>query len=141
MNSRVTSKHVHEQLDWLKQELLDAGMLTVKASWDVQAGSATYGRAWRVYVNDYHRSIPFSVTSQLGGGSGYLGDTAREAVETVRGARRVLRAIVETREETQRQIIEQLAALGVPVASLTRGFMDGGLTFAESIAASVALAS
>ena len=140
MSNRVTSKHVHEHLQYLKEELVDAGVFTVDARWDVQEGSATYGRAWRVYV-DQKSCLPLPLSSQLGGASGYLGDTCKDALETVKGARRVLRAIVETREETQRAIIEQLAALGVPVASLTRGFMDGGLTFAESIAASVALAS
>ena len=140
MTTRITSKHVHEQLDWLREELVDANMRTVDARWDVQEGSATYGRAWRVHVA-YDSRLPFHVANQLGGGSGYLGDTARDALETIKGARRILRAIIETREETQREIMDQLAALGVPVASLTRGFMDGGLTFAESIAASVALSS
>jgi hypothetical protein len=138
MTTRITSKHVHEQLDWLKQELIEAGVFSVDDTFGVQEGSATYGRAWRIWL-DGHINLPRSFANQLGGGSGYLGDTAREAVECVRGARRVLQAIVETRNETQRDIVEQLAALGIPVASLARGFMDGGLTFAESIAASVAL--
>ena len=138
MATRVTSKDVRAQLEYLKEELIDAGLFTIESRWDVQESSATYGRAWRVYV-DQKSCLPFPLANQLGGGGGYLGDTAKEAVETVKGARRILRAIVETREETQRAIVEQLAALGVPVASLARGFMDGGLTFAESIAASVAL--
>jgi hypothetical protein len=138
MSNRVTSKHVHEQLDWLKQELIEAGMFSVDDTFGVQEGSATYGRAWRIWL-DGHINLPHAFVNQLGGGSGYLGDTAREAVETVKGARRILRAIVETRKETQREIVDQLASLGIPVASLARGFMDGGLTFAESIAASVAL--
>jgi hypothetical protein len=140
MNTRITSKDVREHLQYLKEELVDAGVFTVDARWDVQEGSATYGRAWRVYVDQKSR-LPLALSSQLGGASGYLGDTTKDALETVKSARRLLRAIVETREETQRAIVEQLAALGVPVASLARGFMDSGLTFAESIAASVALAS
>jgi hypothetical protein len=140
MTTRITSKDVHAHLQYLKEELIDAGVFTIEARWDVQESSATYGRAWRVYVNEKGR-LPLPLASQLGGSSGYLGDTAKEALETIKGARRLLRAIVETREETERGIVEQLAALGIPVASLARGFMDSGLTFSESIAASVALAS
>lgn len=136
---RVTAKNVIDQLCWLEGELFEAGLFIEGDYFDFQESSTTYGRAWRVFINSTVE-LPTALVSQLGGGSSFVGDTSREAMASIQAARRIVRAIVETRKANQRETLGQLASLGVPVASLACGFMDSGLTFSESIAASTALA-
>jgi len=135
--NRVTATQVHESLAWLRDDLAHAGMLAADDRWEVQEGSATNGRAWRVYLPSKH-TVNNCVMQQIGGAGGYLGDTARDALNCVQGARRVLRGVIDARDTAQRETLEHLAASGCVTASLTLSLMDDGFTYTDALAASSA---
>ena len=142
--NRVTAKQVHGALQDLKVQLILAEMLTAADTWNVEEGSATYGRPWKLHRSRNNGLLPYYLAQQLGWSSGFLGDTAREALETVRGAQRMASAIAETRcevwEHARSATLEQLAASGCVAASLTLSLMDDGFTYTDALAAATALA-
>ena len=137
MSNRVTARQVRERIYELREELTASGLYPVDVQWHVQEGSATYGHAWRLHTSGTVR-MPLEMERQIGGGS-WLGNTNREALECVNSLHRILRAIVKTREETQRDMVELFAAQGVTSAALILELMRDGLPFADALAASSAL--
>jgi hypothetical protein len=137
MSNRVTAREVHDRIRELREELNASGLYSAALTWQVQESSATYGRAWRLFLTT-EAALPLQMRRQLGGGS-WLGNTNREALECLNALHYILRAIVETREETQRDMVELYAAQGVTAAVLTLELMRDGLPFADALAASSAL--
>jgi hypothetical protein len=137
MSNRVAARHVHEKIKQLREELNASGLYPSSVEWNVQESSATYGRAWRLNIGEGGR-LPLELYRVLGG-SGWLGNTNREALECVKSLLHVLWAIIETREETQRDMVEMFAAQGVTSAVLTLELMRDGMPFADAFAASSAL--
>jgi hypothetical protein len=137
MSNRVTARQVHDRIRDLRDELNASGLYPVDAQWHVQEGSATYGHAWRLHTSGTTR-MPLEMERQIGGGS-WLGNTNREALECVNSLHRILRAIVKTRETTQRDMLEIFAAQGVTSAALVLELMHDGMPFADAFAASSAL--
>jgi hypothetical protein len=137
MSNRVTAREVHEKIKQLREELNASGLYPSGVEWNVQESSATYGRAWRLNIGEGGR-LPLELHRVLGGSS-WLGNTNREALELVNSLLHVLWAIIETREETRRDMVEMFASQGVTSAALILELMRDGMNFADAFAASSAL--
>lgn len=97
MAERTTAQQVRSLAHHVGQLARDAGVLTEEQSRSVvvQEGSATYGRAWRLYLVGNHAAMfPFPGSN----GDGYLGMSKAEAWHTLSTMRNVLAAVLDARD-------------------------------------------
>lgn len=92
MSDRFTRQDVEALASQVWPLMVSHGIVPADATMHLQAGSPTYGRAWRLHYSPAGETGHYSpsVTS-----CGYLGWTAREAWETLATIRRTLCAVAD----------------------------------------------
>ena len=100
MSERTSAVEVRRLADRLEDLARRLGVLDADDVLVLDQGSPTYGRAWRLHSmakagTGGHHDGPFFL------GSGYLGETTREAWAALRGMVRALEAVAEARRRAE----------------------------------------
>lgn len=93
MTHRVSPADLNHAFDRAKRAAEAVGIDTSR--WTMQTGSATYGRAYRLYERDPHTGG----LSNLFGYDGYLGMTRRETQASLDAMARAWWAVVYVRDQ------------------------------------------